>query len=480
MSTELDFYIVENKSLIDSLLKRDVTSIDDIWVHIGAKKVDFDEGICLLAEKLQVSKEELLKLLIAHIFLLTGEYNKTCANRDKANIRNMNDLWEFVGSDFDNGIKNLSQKINYDVGNLVSLLSAIGHIESEQKSYWEWPRRRRFNMVRKKWKALEKNWLELSIALGGLAILFLLTRATGFFPWSLGLSDNVVIAAKNLEAGHIITSQDLSQARISATDFFPNVSELEGLKVTNTLAKGDIIEYTDIARKQVVAINDISQGTILYTDLLTTTWTTYHPEAVLAIDEVIGFATSYDIQGGDILLKNQVGNTVQTVNRVVISSTTEIPPFHIIQATDITLLEKEALTNGFEKISDVIGHYSLQPLQNGDVLNNNNLSEITVSDDLLADRHILTIPIQNKGVVYTDGAVVRVSLLFSPLQKVSDSQNPSAPSKPEFLLTDVLILGLLDTDGGKQLAIAAVQKDDLPLLSEKLGSSQVFILYSIP
>ncbi len=114
------------------------------------------------------------------------------------NIHTIDELWERVGQDFDNGIAMLDRDAHIGVRRLTELLAAQASAEEATRKKRE---RRRQNTV---------------FLLGPIGLLLLVLRAVGIAPWFSARFDQVVAGTAGLPAFHVITIGDVTLALLPA------------------------------------------------------------------------------------------------------------------------------------------------------------------------------------------------------------------------------------------------------------------------
>jgi hypothetical protein len=159
-----------------------------------------------------------------------------------------------------------------------------------------------------------------------------------------------------------------------------------------------------------------------------------------------------------------------SVEHVVI--VTDLPAFHIIEDGDVKLSDKPTEAEGFQKIDDVLGHYLVQPLSSGQVIEKDQLSTARLSASDLADRVILSIRLEPEALNpnITQGSYA--TLLLSPRDATEAEQLTPVE-------VDAIVLKIDELEDKIVLTVAIEEgrKDELGAM---LGTSDLFILQSVP
>lgn len=151
---------------------------------------------------------------------------------------------------------------------------------------------------------------------------------------------------------------------------------------------------------------------------------------------------------------------------------TDLPAFHIIEDGDVKLSDKPTEVEGFQKIEDVSGHYLLQPLASGKVIEKDQLSTARLSASDLADRVILSIPLEPESLHPNVVQGSHVTLLLS-------SRDLAEAGQPVSMEADAIVLQADELEDKVALTVA-LEEASKGELGTMLGTSEIFILQSVP
>jgi len=317
-----------------------------------------------------------------------------------------------------------------------------------------------------------KYWLDVVVFGVVVLLVVLVLRAHGVLrdiapPY--GIRDQVLIAAHDLEVGHVLQPSDVKTTMlVTQPTYLPTDAMLIGYVVARAVPAGRPLQRLDVHRVQAVAAKDIAPGTVISTDAISETASAYTDGASTHADEVVGRKTRYGLQRGQVVLSSMLEAAASTRQQVIVRAAGGLPAFRPITAADIDVSNTLSDTAAFTDKSQVIGRYALQPLRTGSVISATQLSETQILTSTLAGRKLLTVPIQAGAVSSTllPGRVV--SLLVSPRDAGASAQAPPP-------ITEVVVWAVLSGESGSSLTIG-VTDSDYTLLSRWLGSADLYVL----
>lgn len=206
------------------------------------------------------------------------------------------DLWAHVGNDPDTGLTAFSKNADIALPDLIDLL--VRQAEQEKRD----TQGSRLSHLR---RAISRHWLDLMLGLVLLLILTLSLRAAGLLaalPYPLGLHGTVLVAARELEAGRVLSDSDLAGARlVPGYNYFTELGEVRGLILTRALKLGEPIHYENVMRLQVIAARDLPTGTIMACQDFRYAWTPYSPDAAVDIDALINGRGNRAFASGEVI-----------------------------------------------------------------------------------------------------------------------------------------------------------------------------------
>jgi hypothetical protein len=145
-------------------------------------------------------------------------------------------------------------------------------------------------------ESLRRHQLEMVLLVGALIILSLLLFRV--IP-----SQQVIIAARSLESGHMLQQGDLSAGRAQGAAYLDgDPADLSGWILSRDVPQGKPLRTEDVSRLQVVATRDIPSGTKIEAGEVRLSWSPYQRDAELKVNNVIGSQARYDIQDGKVVL----------------------------------------------------------------------------------------------------------------------------------------------------------------------------------
>jgi hypothetical protein len=169
-----------------------------------------------------------------------------------------------------------------------------------------WIRRCRFSVERfarclkGNWLGREKNLPIFVLAAWLLMLVALTLRAVGFFqglPEPLGLRDQALVAADNLESERVLRQGDFYPALLPfENDYFRPGDKLEGLILARSVSGQKPLRFQDVLRRQVIATKELQTDAIIQKEDVTLAWTVYQPGAALTTEEVCGRKTTHPIR----------------------------------------------------------------------------------------------------------------------------------------------------------------------------------------
>jgi hypothetical protein len=216
-------------------------------------------------------------------------------------VKCADDLWTHIGRDSDTGLAGFSTDAQITQAELLDLLVKQAQLEFKNR---QGPRHRRW------WRNLKDHWLDIALGLAALSVLFLFLRAAGLLgslPYPLGLRSTVLVAARDLEAGRVLSDGDLTGARLKPDyGYFTEAGAVRGLILTNGLKLGEPLRFEHVMRLQVVAARDLQLGTILASQDFKYAWTPYRSDAVIDYGELINGRLNRALAAGEIIAPKYV------------------------------------------------------------------------------------------------------------------------------------------------------------------------------
>ena len=221
-------------------------------------------------------------------------------------IKRLDDLWERVGDNYDLQIGAVSQATGVSRAKLGDLLAAREGRATEFTegswggAIWLWLKRLRRLPLR----------LEGGIFLLLMLLSLLLLRALGVgenLPSPVGLRPRVLVAKRNLRMDAALKPEDFYSARlVPGGDYFPYGEQLAGCVLTQDLAWGSALRFTQVKRQQLVTTKDIQTDTDLGAGTVSLTWTSYQPNALTDLKQVEGRSALLPIPSGRVVLFDYV------------------------------------------------------------------------------------------------------------------------------------------------------------------------------
>ncbi|GAB4383398.1 MAG: hypothetical protein Kow00121_45200 [Elainellaceae cyanobacterium] len=155
----------------------------------------------------------------------------------------------------------------------------------------------------------------------------------------------------------------------------------------------------------------------------------------------------------------------------VVVSVTDLPAFHVVSKKDIKI-RSPTEPGTFSKLEDVIGHYTLQPIQRGSILREEQISAAKLLDTDLTNRQILSLPINLNAMATVAVAGSHVDLLILPKAPSTSTDVLKAPT-----LKDVIVLAVEQRSDGANLIVAINGDTAFEAAKPLLGISDILILY---
>jgi flagella basal body P-ring formation protein FlgA len=235
--------------------------------------------------------------LIKMRYLEPDEYGRLRA----AHIYSVEELWPRLGDDFDQGIDQIATEMYVSPARLSTSLidELLGEMQFRHKSapylFWRWVR---------------LHFLD-TVLVAGVAVLALLSlRAAGYLsalPEPFGLKQKFLVAARDLEPGHLLKAGDLYGTLLaSSNDYFTDPAQLGGAVILKRVPQQKPLRNQDVSRLQVIAATDIPAGTQINPQLVKLEWSPYDPDAFLKTDQVTGCVASRPLHGGAVISKEGV------------------------------------------------------------------------------------------------------------------------------------------------------------------------------
>jgi hypothetical protein len=154
-------------------------------------------------------------------------------------------------------------------------------------------------------------------------------------------------------------------------------------------------------------------------------------------------------------------------------STSELAAFQVIEPADVTHAPKPATNEGVREIPTVVGRYLLAPVGKDQVIQDKQLSAVTLDASSLQDRVIVSIPLASSSITPNVMAGAGVELVFSP----------RAPS-PDGRLIDPLrvdaIVLKLDDQKGSLIGTFAIMRSSIDAVAKALATSDIYIVQPAP
>ncbi|HEX8776370.1 MAG TPA: hypothetical protein VF735_22560 [Pyrinomonadaceae bacterium] len=157
---------------------------------------------------------------------------------------------------------------------------------------------------------------------------------------------------------------------------------------------------------------------------------------------------------------------------VMVRTETGLPAFHVINEDDLEVKQAINIPGSLTSKSSAVGHYLLQQLPKGARLYANQISKVQLSDEDVADRHVLSVPVKAGAISPTLSPLDRVRLLFSPHLNNETNNNPDTLSNVTSI-DDVIILSI--NRQGDSSSIVVALKADLAEVARLLSSSDMLV-----
>jgi hypothetical protein len=217
-------------------------------------------------------------------------------------IKDITCLWYFIAQDSDQDINVSAELKTLARTELIALMVEQGVREANSEDV---------SNLGRLWITLRRCWLEVAILASLFMLIVLGLRAFGylaFLPPPLGLSEKVVIAARNLESGRQLQAGDLYTARLPPRfNYFVAPGESpEGLviKPGASLSRFRPIHYNDLLRLQVLAKRDITEHATITEEDLVLAWSAYQPDALTKTSQALNQHPRHTIPSGTVLSRN--------------------------------------------------------------------------------------------------------------------------------------------------------------------------------
>lgn len=155
------------------------------------------------------------------------------------------------------------------------------------------------------WRGWAKNWQLLLLPAAVILLVALVLRAAGRLanlPAPLGLSEKVLVTARDLKEGRVLNAGDLYGSLLSpGNEYFKATEQLEGLKLRRNLEGQRPLRYSDVSRLQVKAKVNIPSGEIIKETDVEAVWEAYQPDALTELKKVVNQKAKYNIQQGTVI-----------------------------------------------------------------------------------------------------------------------------------------------------------------------------------
>jgi hypothetical protein len=160
---------------------------------------------------------------------------------------------------------------------------------------------------------------------------------------------------------------------------------------------------------------------------------------------------------------------------VVVRTVSKLPAYRVIRPEDVKQEEAEASpeTGAFDSAEKVVGLYTLQPLAAGTVLREPQLSSARLESGDMAGRQLLSLPVKAGMLAASVTPAERVSLLFAP-------QGSEGHAPAHFILEDVIVLSVDRGSTFPSIVAAAPASANMTELVQRLGTSDVYVMYTVP
>jgi len=155
--------------------------------------------------------------------------------------------------------------------------------------------------------------------------------------------------------------------------------------------------------------------------------------------------------------------------QVVVSSQSELPPFKIINSSDVALKKVKTVAGSLSKLDEVVGHYPVQELSPKAVIKSDQISAKKIDSRELAGRQAVVIPVRLGPLAGASKFPLRVSLLLSPR---------TAETKP-LIIPDAYLLATSEVNGASY-AIMAVTAEQMKSLVPVIGTSDITLSVAVP
>lgn len=170
-----------------------------------------------------------------------------------------------------------------------------------------------------------------------------------------------------------------------------------------------------------------------------------------------------------VLASLLLSHAVWKRDTVIVKTETGLPAFHVINEDDLEVKHAVNIPGSLTSKSSAVGHYLLQQLPKGARLYANQISKVQISDEDVANRHVLSVPVKAGAISPTLSPLDRVRLHFYPHRNNETHNNPNAVTS----INDVIILSV--NRQGDSSSIVVALKADLTEVAKLLSTSDVLI-----
>ncbi len=441
-----------------------IDTVEGFWERAGEGT---DEAILRLSTVTSIQETRLRDLLmqLPDISKLRGIKSDEEQRLRSAGIEKVEGFWRRVRQGGDNAVRQLGNDTGIEEDRLTEILSAQGDPDHRVAGY-----------VMPALSLLALGLLALA-ALAGVC--------------QLRSDAKVVIAARELESGHVLRSVDLSSASLRrGEDYFtssevaPTVmsgtppavacsKSLEGAILARDITVGRPLRHTDVLCPQVVAAKDLSIGDVIAKDAVKAAWSPYEPQAALNVNQVIGHPLRRAIRKDQVVREDYL----QAVpGQVVVRAAAALSPYQVIGPGDVTLTVVPRETAALASKDAAVGHHTLRAIPQGATLHAGDVSELSVQEADLRDRESLSVPVAPGTLSRAIVTGARVSLLFSPRGHVL----PGSAARSTSITVDEAIVLSVVQQGTSASLVVAVTEADLQAVRSLLGTSEVFVSRDVP
>jgi hypothetical protein len=262
-----------------------------------------------------------------------------------------------------------------------------------------------------------------------------------------------LLSRQNLTKGQFLQATDVFAGSLPSPGYYlSSQDDLSGTVLAKDMASGEPLHYEDVLRLQALAASDLPAGALLTSQVISFTWSTYNPNALTSMDQVVGQKLIKSVLKGDPLLSSSIDTSAPQVMQVAAAPPEGLLALRLIRASDLQMIKSVQQDQAFTSEQEISGGLVLLPVQHGDLL----LRKQVLTPEQLKDRILVILASDKTPLSPLLQPGDAVSLIFYPSDKTSG-------------LTTVVIphtwLVALDP-AGKTITVAALQISLQPTLED--------------